>query len=91
MGSLPTRSDVACLKDHAHAAVTDTAFELIATVKDRLACNGLSRGVAVVRTVVDVIGVTATADRAFFHLLFTFRGNALRSLTKVQDLSARRA
>jgi hypothetical protein len=59
---------MASLINDAHAAVSDSFLQLIATVKNRLTGNGVSCGITIVGAMVDLIGEAAPANWAFFHL-----------------------
>src|SRR2546423_6666064 len=61
------QKDVARLKDHAHSALSQTTFQLIAPIQHGFAHDGLRRGIAVVRTMVDGVRKTTPANRTFFH------------------------
>jgi hypothetical protein len=63
------------LIDDAHAAVSDASIELIATIKNRLTRDRLSRGVTVVWTVINLVRETAPTNWTFFHLLARSEGS----------------
>jgi hypothetical protein len=55
------------LKDNAHPASTQSPFQLVASVEDGLAQQRLCGGIAVLRTMIYVIGEAAPAGWTFFH------------------------
>jgi hypothetical protein len=60
---------VAGLKHHAHSALTQSPFQLVAGVEYGFAKKRLRCGIAVLRTMVDFVRETAPTGWAFFHLL----------------------
>jgi hypothetical protein len=56
-------------EDDTHAALAQTLFELIASVKDRLSLNRQGRLYTVIRTVIDVVRETKATGWALFHSL----------------------
>jgi hypothetical protein len=75
------------LKNNTHASLAQTLLELIASVKYWFPQQRRRGGIAVLRTVVYVIGETAPTGWAFFHLLLYGSGggdnNALLILTAI--------
>src|SRR4029450_8200666 len=62
--------------NHAHAALTESLFQLITTVEDRLAGNRGGRFRGVVGTINDIIRETGTTGWTFFHpMVLKLRGH----------------
>ena len=57
-----------------HAALTESPFQLIATIESRIACQGLNSLMTIIRAVKDMILKAAMADCAFFHRLTRYKG-----------------
>jgi hypothetical protein len=55
------------LKDDTHTALTESSFQLITSVEDRFAQQRLSGGIAILRTMIYVIGEAAPTGWTFFH------------------------
>src|SRR5215510_11089568 len=66
---LGLQKDVPRFEDHAHAALSQSLFKLIAAIEDRFTRDRCSCGRAVVRTKGNVIGETITTSWALFHAL----------------------
>jgi hypothetical protein len=72
------------LKNHSHAALTQSSLQLVARIEDGFADQRWRRGIAVLRTVVDFIGETAPTGWTFFHLLARYKAERRQEGFKTQ-------
>jgi hypothetical protein len=61
------KKDVAGLEHNTHSTLPKSFLQLIARIKDRLANQRVGCGIAVLRTVINIVGETTPTGWTFFH------------------------